>query len=93
MELNYYTNTAGRRFGLPDGPLEPSDCWAEKEPDPEPACRCAQCGQDIWPGGRAYSDGSKGKRYWCGECFQAILSSEWRLPEIAEQLGYDTVLL
>lgn len=34
MELSYYTNMAGQRFGLPDRPLEPQDCWGAEPSEP-----------------------------------------------------------
>lgn len=69
---------------IPERPLEPPDV-NESEADPQPSHICSKCGQGIWPGEHAF-DGL------CPDCFQELLSSEWTLREIAEQLGYDVVL-
>ena len=28
-----YTNMVGRRFYMPELPMEPTDCWGEPQPD------------------------------------------------------------
>lgn len=31
--MAHYYNTAGRRFDLPERPMEPPDCWGEDAPE------------------------------------------------------------
>lgn len=31
--VSFYYNGAGQRFGLPERPLEPPDCWVEDVPE------------------------------------------------------------
>lgn len=82
--MSYYAlrDNAGRPYYVREPPLEPPDV---NEPEEEPACECRRCKQDVWPGEYTF-DGL------CPDCFRELLSSEWTLREIAEQLGYDVTL-
>lgn len=84
--MSYYTfyDNACRPYYIQEPSVEPPDV-NEPEEDQRPSCICSKCGQVIWPGEHAF-DGL------CSDCFQEILSKEWPLWEIAEQLGYDVTL-
>lgn len=74
----YGYNTIGQRFLIPERQLEPND--------PEAACTCSRCGQDVYYGEDTF-DGL------CPECFDDMIEEMIKKDRIglAEELGYKVV--